>query len=137
MATVMTEHATERRRDRRRRHQDDHGISCARLRPGYDVSVIDVSAGGALIESDRRLLPGAAVELNLRGEHRPPEIIRGHVLRAAVARLRSNMVCYRGAIVFDHDLPWLVNEASSGSGLPGSENRPGRTPGATATPQIV
>ena len=114
MATIMTTPATERRRNRRRHHQDDHGISSARLRSGHDVSVIDVSAGGALIESDRRLLPGAAVELNLRSEHRPPEIMRGHVLRSAVTRLRSNLVCYRGAIRFDHELPWLVNDGSGG-----------------------
>ena len=110
----MTEQPTERRRDRRRQHQDDHGIASARLRPGYDVSLIDVSAGGALIESDRRLLPGAAVELHLKSEHRPPAIMRGHVLRSVVARLRSNLVCYRGAIRFDHELPWLVNDGSGG-----------------------
>ena len=129
----MTEPSSERRRDRRRQHQGDHGVSSARLRPGYDVSLIDLAAGGALIESDRRLLPGAAAELNLRGEDRPTTIMRGHVIRSAVARLRSNMVCYRGAIAFDRDLSWLAAETAGGYGLPGSENRPGPAPRATAT----
>ena len=114
MATLVTELRTERRRHTRRQHSADHGIGSARLRPGYDVSVIDVSAGGVLIESDRRLLPGGAVELNLRGTGRPPEIVRGLVLRSVVARLRSNMVCYRGAIRFDRELSWLTPEESNG-----------------------
>ena len=114
MATVITGHSTERRRHTRRQDPGDHGIGSARLRPGYDVSVIDVSAGGVLIESDRRLLPGAAVELNLRRAHRPPEIVRGHVVRSVVARLRPNMVCYRSAIRFDSELRWPTPDRADG-----------------------
>ena len=37
----------------------------ARLRPGRAARVVDVSAGGALIETDWRLLPGLRVELQV------------------------------------------------------------------------
>ena len=63
---------------------------------------------------DRRLLPGAAVELNLRRANRPPDIVRGHVLRSVVARLRPNMVCYRGAVRFDSELQWLIPDRADG-----------------------
>ena len=39
------------------------GMDRARLRPGRMAHVVDLSAGGALIETDWRLLPGTRVEL--------------------------------------------------------------------------
>jgi hypothetical protein len=66
-----------------------------------------------LVESERRLLPGSAVELHIRSADHS-EIVRGHILRCAVARLRANVICYRGAIAFDRHLLWLVDEAVTG-----------------------
>ena len=92
----------------------------ARIRPGHDVSVVDVSAGGALVESERRLMPGSPVELHVRSAHRS-EIVRGHIVRCAVARLRANAICYRGAIAFDHNLLKLVDQAVTGYPVPGQK----------------
>jgi hypothetical protein len=40
---------------------EKHGIVSACVRPGYRARLIDVSAGGALIETSHRLLPGTSV----------------------------------------------------------------------------
>jgi PilZ domain len=123
METIMTNSPSERRRNRRHARPEEHRIVSARIRPGYDVSVIDASAGGVLVESERRLLPGTSVELHLRSNQRS-EIVRGRIVRCAVAGLRANAVCYRGAIAFDHNLLWLVHEVVTGYAVPGSETRP-------------
>jgi len=131
----MTEPYVDRRRAHRR-SVADHGIVFARVRPGHDVSVVDVSACGALIESRHRLLPGALVDLHLQTPDRRASV-RGRVLRCAVCRLGSSSVHYRGAIVFDRHLPWFEDEAGSGYGVPSSERRPGGPRRADATPQVV
>jgi hypothetical protein len=81
------------------------------LRPGYAVSLIDLSPGGALIQGPRPLRPGARVHLQLlTGTRRIG--IAAHVLRCAVASLDSRQgVQYRGALRFDHrcDVLWEEN----------------------------
>lgn len=128
----MTNPPSDRRRNRRHARPEQHRIISARIRPGHDVSVIDLSASGALVESERRLLPGASVELHVRSALRS-EIVRGRIVRCAVARLRGNAVCYRGAIAFDHNLLWLVDEAITGYAVPGAETRLGFASWAGAT----
>jgi len=140
-------HATgseERRRNPRQAQPEDHRIVAARVRPGYEVSVVNVSAGGVLIESSCRLLPGTSVDLHLRqqaaaeGKSDTPqsETVRGRVLRCAICRLHSNAVCYRGAIEFDRHLPWFL-PAADGYSVPNSERRPARDLWGAATPQVV
>ena len=65
--------------------------------------VIDVSAGGALIETDWRLLPGTRVEMQL-GE--PATLLRvvARILRCHVAMLARERIRYRGALKFDEPL---------------------------------
>ena len=134
----------ERRGNPRHARPEDHRIVAARVRPGHDALVVDVSASGALIESNCRLLPGTKVELQLRqdGEADPKsgtrqsETVRGRVLRSTIWRLRSNAVCYRGAIAFDRHLPWFL-EDDTGYGVPRSERRSARDLWGEVTPQVV
>ena len=134
----------ERRGNLRHTRPEDHRIVAARVRPGYDALVVDVSASGMLIESNCRLLPGTKVELQLRqdaqadpqSETRQSETVRGRVLRSAIWRLRSNAVCYRGAIAFDRHLPWFL-EGETGYDVPGSERRSARAVWGEVTPQVV
>lgn len=105
----MSDDSSDRRGMRRFEAFEDHRIVSASVRPGHRARVIDVSAGGALIETSHRLLPGTSVELQVdTGSERAS--VRGQVLRCAVVRVRPTWVCYRGAIAFDRHLPWFVDE---------------------------
>lgn len=113
----------ERRRARRRQTFDEHGVASARVRPGHDVALVNVSAGGALIETQRRLLPGSFIELQLTAGARSATL-RARVLRCSVARLRASFISYCGAVGFDRDLPWFVDCEDIGYPVPESEMRP-------------
>ena len=130
----MSQQATERRQTHRRQRLEEHGIVSTRVRPGHHATLIDVSAGGALIETNHRLLPGTAVELQVEtGTVRAS--VRGRVLRSAVIRVHPSRVCYRGAIGFDTHLPWFIGE--SGYVVPSADARSTRPDRADATPQVM
>ena len=88
----------------------DHGIVSARIRPGHPARLVDVSAGGALIETLHRLLPGRSVEIQMEGQDRRATI-RGCVVRCAVVAVRAASVSYRGAVRFDERLSWFAAPA--------------------------
>jgi hypothetical protein len=99
------------------------------VRPGHEAALINVSQGGALIETLCRLVPGAAIDLQFTtGEGRVS--VRGRVLRCAVAHLRPSGVFYRGAIAFERSLPWPPAATWQGYGVPHGE---GRQPAERAT----
>jgi hypothetical protein len=58
--------------------------------------------------------PGASVELQLRNEQQRDESVRGRIDRCAVSRVRRDSVAYRGAIVFDRQLLWFVDDRTGG-----------------------
>ena len=104
-STVMNEGA-DRRRVSRHAGPEQHGIDAMHVRPRHEATVINIGAGGALIETEHRLLPGANVHLILeRRQYRAS--IRGRVLRASVTRVHPT-ICFRGAIEFDRSLPWFI-----------------------------
>jgi hypothetical protein len=74
----------------------------ALLRPGHKVVLINLSAGGALVESYDRMQPGARAELQLTGPKRIA--VRGRVDRCRVMALKP--LRYQGAIVFDQRFDW-------------------------------
>lgn len=77
----------ERRAARRWAADDCTWLSSARLRPGPEVTVRDVSAGGARIDAPVRLVPGGRVELVLSGPgwHWSVQSIIVHVRVCALA----------------------------------------------------
>ena len=95
--------ADERRATPRVSTVGSTGIGRARLRPGRTAQVIDLSAGGALIETDWRLLPGTRVEL-LLGEPAALHLVTGRILRCHVALLDRERIRYRGALAFEQRL---------------------------------
>ena len=118
----------DRRRARRRRTIHDHGIVSARVRPGREVSLLDVSAGGALVETTYRLLPGSSIELHVATTERRT-LMRGGVLRSAVVGVRAAGMCYRSAIGFNLQLSWFVEGETGGYGVPAPETQSTRPSG--------
>jgi hypothetical protein len=103
----------ERRLDRRRPGAECAWLAGARLRHGFDVAVLDVSAGGVLVEGRARLLPGSTVEVQLVADTATWTAC-ARVLRCRVSGLRSNRVQYRAALQFARrlDLAALRQEGS-------------------------
>jgi hypothetical protein len=76
-------------------------ISHATLRPGCVVHVVDLSAGGALVQANRPLRPGARLYFHLVLRERSYGLV-AHVLRCAVWSLDPREgVTYRGALQFE------------------------------------
>ena len=126
--------AADRRTSPRRRRSECAWMTTARVRPGREMLLLDLSNGGALVEGAVRLLPGARVELNLGipGVQQP---IRAQVLRCQVSRLQAEEVRYRAAVAFEWhvDLPIngadgdgyrLSSERGAGTGRSGSRYPP-------------
>lgn len=107
----------DRRESTRTRSPEALGIVSARVRPGHDVVLIDLSSGGALIETSHRLLPGRLVELHVQTASQRVTIA-GRVLRCAVCAVRPARMSYRGAIRFERHLRGLLDEPSGGSLVP-------------------
>lgn len=74
-----------------------------RLRTGDRLVLVDVAAGGALVESSRRLLPGTAVMVHLISPARVVSL-RAVVVWCCVAELSPQAgVKYRGGFSFTDD----------------------------------
>ncbi len=115
------------RRQTDRRCAGDHGIVLARVRPGLDASVVDVSAHGALIETAHRLLPGRHIELHLETAD-DRAAIRGRVLRCSVAVVLASRMLYHGAIGFESPLSWFVVSDNDGYVILGAREVDSRVP---------
>ena len=77
-----------------------------RVRPGHVVRVMNLSAGGALIETARRLVPGGIADLQLEsGEWR--HSTRARVVRSYVSRVFPDAMLFHSAVTFERMLPWL------------------------------
>jgi hypothetical protein len=119
----MAQPLTDRRADTRFGQPVIAGTH-AILRPGYSVSLVDLSTSGALIQGPRPLRPGARIHLQLViGARRLG--IAAHVLRCAVASLDSSQgVQYRGALKFDHRCDALWEPSTLGGYLVPFEEPP-------------
>lgn len=71
------------------------------VRPGLDVALLNISRGGALVESLGPLRPGSRTELFLFS-HQSRRSVKGRVERCHLVAL--DPVRYRGAIRFDQGI---------------------------------
>jgi hypothetical protein len=100
---------TDRRRCPRRPAAGE-GWTRVRVCPGRDAVLVDLGAGGALVECRSRLLPGSTVLLQFIAPGRTVTV-RGRVVRCEVTALDpAHGVRYRGAVSFDEDQPGLTTE---------------------------
>jgi hypothetical protein len=101
----------ERRAHTRHRGADLPNIRVSRLRHGPMVSLVDLSVGGALVETEVQMRPGTSLTLEIASDADAPVLVPMRVLRCEVASVRSEATIYRGACEFSRPLPWpaLVN----------------------------
>lgn len=90
----------DRRAGARQAGTECRWLTGARLRTGRDVNVIDLSSGGALVETTARLLPGASVELQLAA-HGWRGSAQARVLRCEVCAVVAGGIRYRAALGFE------------------------------------
>ena len=105
--------------ERRRAQRSASGGWAARVRPGHRVHVVDVSAGGALLEAPRPLRPGAYVEVQFERSVRRIRMT-GIVVRCGVSALDPDRgPTYRAAIAFNDTFEWAREGAThAGYGVP-------------------
>lgn len=119
----MSQQLTERRTHSRFGHPTITGVRAV-LRPGHRVSVVNLSAGGALITGTRPLRPGSRVflQLTIAGQTGGRA---SQVVRCAVAALDgSEGVKYRSAIRFDERWDSLWERCTlDGYRMPGTASR--------------
>src|SRR3954463_9017892 len=87
----------------------------ARIRLGDRLAIVNLSAGGALVEGRRPLRPGGRIEVQLESDLRNG-IVTARVLRCAVSAIEpENGVTYRAALAFGEPCEW-VREAATPHG---------------------
>jgi hypothetical protein len=89
----------ERRRSSRWGPSPADSLSRARLRAGRELTVIDLSPVGMLVEGTTRLLPGTHVDVHVTAAQ-GRSLVRARVVRCAVATVTADVVGYRGALAF-------------------------------------
>lgn len=96
MAPVLT---TERRRARRVTALAFGLAIPAVMRPGLEVRLVEVSTGGALVESSGPIRPGARTDLALDALHGARRVVAVEVLRCWVHAI--DPLTFRSAVRFD------------------------------------
>ena len=111
-------------------------VMWATLRPGCAVRVVNLSAGGALVQADQPLRPGARVHFQLVTTVRAFALV-ACVLRCAVFTLDPHDgATYRGALQFeDRCESFWEPETQPGSAMP-SLARQDSSVGGNAIPAI-
>lgn len=112
----------ERRREPRRSAAEIDDVA-ARVRPGHDVSIVDVSPRGALVEGPRPLRPGTHVQLHLQRAGRGAAV-NARVLRCLVTAIDADAgVTYRAALAFDEACGLLSEQTAPAGYLVPEEGR--------------
>jgi hypothetical protein len=112
---MLTE-VTDRRRVKRIVPESTQALSRVRLRAGRELTVINVSPAGALVEGSARLLPGTNVDVHVTAAQ-GRVLVRARVLRCAVWTVTADILQYRGALAFSAPIELPSIELASSGGL--------------------
>jgi len=93
----------ERRTTPRTSAPGSPGLDRVRLHPGRIAHIVDLSTGGALLETDWRVLPGMRVEVRI-GDPTTLFKVTGRILRCHVAKIDRERLRYRCAVAFEEPL---------------------------------
>jgi hypothetical protein len=110
--SIVEPYEDSERRGHMRLSQDDvRWLRSARLKYGPDVRVIDISAGGILVETQGQLRPDANIVFELSGPMKSI-LVPSKVLRCRVASF-AEVMRYQGACAFKRpvEIPDLVRQA--------------------------
>jgi PilZ domain len=112
---------TERRGSARRWLSAEGRSAQVRIRSGHPAVVLNISAGGVLVESESRLPPGTTIEMIFEEPDKRVSV-KGRVLRSAVTRVLRNGVSYQVAVAFDRHLA-SAPDSAAGYCIPPPHNR--------------
>jgi hypothetical protein len=82
------------------------------LGEGPEINLINISVGGALIETQERMLPGSAVSLKFVTTEKV-YFIEGRIIRCNVVSI-DKVISYQCAVVFNEDLTILPPSKETG-----------------------
>lgn len=92
----------ERRTFPRLRAEDVQWLRCIRIKNGPELSLVDISGGGALVQARVQMRPGSNVTLQFSGPATSIDVV-SEVLRCGISTL-NGPVLYRGAFVFSEPI---------------------------------
>ncbi|MEO7270885.1 MAG: PilZ domain-containing protein [Vicinamibacterales bacterium] len=115
-ATERARSEAQQKKENRRSHQRVPGaaldwVQVARVKYGPEVSIVDLSPGGVLVESLKPLKPGSKQALEIAGPDKTIIVPFG-VLRSKITSIGPNGAVYRAACAFNRllDLPGLTSD---------------------------
>lgn len=102
----------DRRAHRRQRAEDLRWLRQARLGGGHPVAIVDLSSGGALIDSPIPLRPDSKLTLEIEGRGFN-KAIQFRVVRCQIGSLRPGQTIYRGACEFTNRIELPTEQPGS------------------------
>jgi hypothetical protein len=101
------EMVTEKRSSPRLPPSTISNLKSVRLVAGPEVTLINISRGGALIETEAHLVPHSSVAIRLVAAD-AVLLLHGKVLRSRASSFQGSTLLYQSAIAFDEELPLLA-----------------------------
>ena len=101
------ENMTEKRSAPRLPPSAISNLRSIRLVAGPEVTLINISRGGALIETDALLVPNSLIAIRLVTAD-AVFLLRGRVLRSRASSFQGSALLYQSALAFDEELPLLA-----------------------------
>lgn len=105
----------------------------ARLSTGADVRLVDLSRGGARLETDRRMLPNSTIALKLLASD-AQFVVTGRVVRSRVIRLAAGGLGYDVAVSFNEPLHQFSELPEAAAATPARV--PAAVPTTMTTPAV-